>query len=116
MRLVFGTLVAALLVGAWPPMVHAQDKTMNASGAVSAVTASSLTVKGKTDTWTFTIDKDTVVTAKGATHKSLALKVDGKAPTLAEFVKSGDTVDVAYKDMGGMKHASTIKVTAAAMK
>ena len=63
---------------------------------------------------TFDIDKDTVVTAKGATHKSLALKVDGKASVLTEFVKVGDTVSVGYHDMAGAKHAATINVTAAA--
>ena len=95
-----------------PPTVHAQGKTMNASGTVSAVTPSSMTVKGKTEEWTFTIDKDTSVTAKGATHKSLALKADGKATVLTDFIKSGDTVNVSYHDMGNMKHASTINVTA----
>ena len=111
MRLLFGTLVAALLVVLVPPIVQAQGKTMNASGTVSAVTTASLTVKSKTEEWTFTIDKDTTVTAKGATHKSLALKADGKATVLTDFVKTGDTVQVAYQDMGKMKHASTINVT-----
>jgi len=72
-----------------------------------------MTVKGKTDTWTFTIDKDTTVTAKGATHKSLELKAEGKAQKLTEFVKVGDTVTVGYHDQGAKKHAATIRVTAA---
>ena len=116
MRLLFGTLVAVLLVTMVPPTVHAQGKTMNALGTVSAVTPASMTVKAKTQEWTFTIDKDTTVTAKGATHKSLALKADGKATVLTDFVKSGDTVSVAYLEMGTMKHASTITVTISAVK
>ena len=111
MRLLFGTLVAALVVVMAPPTVHAQGKTMNAQGTVSAVTPASMTVKGKTEAWTFTIDKDTTVTAKGASHKSLALKADGKATVLTDFVKTGDTVTVGYLEMGNMKHASTINVT-----
>ena len=112
-------VVAALAMLAVPAMALAgqgEGKTMNATGTVSAVAPDSLTVKGKTDTWTFTIDKGTSVTAKGATHKSLALKADGKATVLTDFVKTGDTVTVAYHDMGAMKHAATINVTAMAAK
>ena len=116
MRLLFGVLVAALLVVTVLPVAHAQGKTMNASGTVSAVTAASLTVKVKTEEWVFTIDKDTEVHAKGATHKSLALKEGGKSAMLTEFVKSGDNVTVAYHDMGGMKHAANINVLTAALK
>jgi hypothetical protein len=105
-------LVMAIGVG-----VSAQaPKTMNAQGVVSTVTTTSLTVKGTSESWTFTIDKDTEVTAKGATHKSLALKADGKSSVLTEFVKVGDRVSVSYHDMGTMKHAATINVTQAALK
>ena len=93
----------------------AKAKTINAMGTVSAVTVDSLTVKGKgTDTWTFTIDKDTTVTAKGATHKTLELKAEGKTNKLTEFVKVGDSVTVGYHDLGAKKHAATIRVTAQA--
>jgi DUF4097 and DUF4098 domain-containing protein YvlB len=85
-------------------------KAMTASGDVTAVAPDSMTVKGKTGEWTFTIDKDTTVMAKGATHKSLALKAEGKASTLTEFVKVGDAVSVTYKEMGAAKHASEIHV------
>jgi len=107
-------LAAVTVAAALPALVHAQAaKTMSARGTVSAVTATSMTVKnGTTDQWTFMIDKDTSVTAKGATHKSLALTADNKAATLTEFVKVGDTVSVSYHDMGTMKHAASITVTA----
>jgi len=111
-----GILVVAVAL-ALPLAVRAEQdaakaKTINAMGTVSAVTVDSLTVKGKTDTWTFTIDKDTTVTAKGATHKTLELKAEGKANKLTEFVKVGDSVTVGYHDMGAKKHAATIRVTA----
>ena len=86
-------------------------KTMNAQGTVSTVTNTSLAVKGTSESWTFTIDKDTEVQAKGATHKSLALKADGKSSVLTDFVKVGDRVSVSYHDMGTMKHAASINVT-----
>ena len=89
------------------------EKTLNAQGAVTAVAPDSLSVKGKGGEWTFTIDKETVVTAKGATHKSLELKAEGKSTKLTDFVKVGDQVTVNYHD-GATKHAANIRVTAPA--
>jgi hypothetical protein len=118
-RLIGGLFAAAVMVVAVVPGIsHAQGagKTMNATGVVSAVAPSSIAVKVKTEDMKFTVDKDTTVTAKGATHKSLAMKADGKATVLTDFVKAGDTVTIAYHDMGAMKHAATINVTNAAPK
>jgi hypothetical protein len=112
-----GVLTAATVALALSGVANAQaPKTMNATGTVSAVSPASITVKGKTaaESWTFVIDKDTSVTAKGATHKSLALKAENKATTLVDFVKAGDTVAVSYHEMGTMKHAASINVTVAA--
>ncbi len=92
----------------------ASDKTMNASGTVSAVSADSLTVKGKTAEWTFAVDKATHVSVSGATKKTAALK-DAKAPTaITEYVKVGDTVMVKYHDMGATKHAAEVNVRVSA--
>ena len=119
MKRLIGVVVGMLVMVAVPALTQAGQagKAMTAMGTVSAATPASLTVKGKAgEEWTFMIDKDTTVTAKGATHKSLALKADGKATMLTDFVKSGDTVNVSYHEMGNMKHAATINVTAAAVK
>jgi hypothetical protein len=116
-----GGLVIALLMVAVPATAlaeltgAAQDKsgkpkTVDAIGAVTAVTPSSLTVKGKNAEWTFTIDKETNVTAKGATTKSLELRAEGKSTKLTDFVKVGDQVTVNYYD-GATKLAATIRVT-----
>ena len=118
MRRLVGTLVGMLLIVAMPALYAGQmgDKK-DAEGTVSAASPSTLTVKGKgTEEWMFTIDKDTEVTARGATHKSLALKAEGKATMLTDFVKIGDVVNVTYHDMGKMKHAAQINVTKPAMK
>jgi hypothetical protein len=122
MTRLIGSLAIALALVTLPMAVRAEQagspaqakpKTLNAMGTVTAVAMDSLTVKSKTESWTFTIDKDTTVNAKGATHKTLELKKEGKASKLTEFVKVGDAVTVSYHDMGATKHASLIRVTAA---
>ena len=129
MKRVFGVFVASLAIIALPAIAFAgqataapakpapqtkpaPSKTLTASGTVEKVATDSLTVKGKTESWTFTIDKDTSVTAKGATHKTLELKAEGKGTKLTDFVKNGDQVTVSYHDMGTMKHAAVVRVTA----
>lgn len=121
MTRLFGVLIVALVMVAVPAMALAEQagdtkaapaqKTINAQGTVTAVAPASLSVKGKNGDWTFTIDNTTTVTAKGATHKTLELKAEGKKPKLTDFVKVGDTVTVNYHDMGATKHAATIRVT-----
>ena len=110
-------LCAAALFALVPTLTAAQGasatkKVLSASGTVSAVSASSLTVKGKADEWTFTIDNDTKVTGKGASTKTAALKDEKKPPVITEFVKVGDSVTVKYHDMGATKHAADVRVTA----
>jgi hypothetical protein len=105
-------LVLGVLLVSGPAFAQAAkaEKTANASGTVSAVTATSLTVKGKTAEWTFDVDKATHVKVAGATKKTAALK-DSKTPTaITEFVKVGDSVTVTYHDMGATKHAADVLV------
>ena len=122
MKRVISVFVASLAIIALPAITFAGQaagaqtkpapaKTLTASGTVEKVAPDSLTVKGKTESWTFTIDKETSVTAKGATHKTLELKAEGKGTKLTDFVKAGDQVTVSYHDMGAMKHASVVRVT-----
>ena len=127
MKRVLSVFVASLAIIALPAITFAGQaqakpapqtkpapaKTLTASGTVEKVAPDSLTVKGKTESWTFTIDKDTSVTAKGATHKTLELKAEGKGTKLTDFVKTGDQVTVSYHDMGTMKHAAVVRVTGA---
>lgn len=94
----------------------AKPKSVTASGEATAVATDSLSVKGKTADWKFTIDKDTVVTGGGASHKNLALKAEGKAPVLTDFVKVGDDVTVTYVEKGADKLAENIRVNRAAPK
>ena len=115
-------LAVALMVAAAP--AFAQDKKaakseakapaakeMSATGTVSAVTADSLTVKGKDAEWTFAVDAKTHVQATGATHKTAAAKADAKPTPITDFVHVGDAVAVKYHDMGATKHAASVRVT-----
>lgn len=88
----------------------AAPKAMSAMGKVTAVSADSVTVKGKDGEWTFGVDKGTTVVAKGASHKVASLNADKKPTVITEFVSVGDDVSVKYHDMGATKHASTVTV------
>ena len=110
----FVALVIAVLpivsVAAQAPAATSKPKSIIANGAVTAVALNTFTVKGKAGEWTFTIDKDTSVTARGATHKSLALKKEDKASTIGEYVKVGADVSVTYHEAGANKIAEQVRV------
>lgn len=92
----------------------AASKTLNASGSVTEVSATSLTIKAKSGDLTFAVDKATHVSVAGATKKTAELKDNKTAPTITEYVKVGDSVTVKYHDMGATKHAADVLVRAAA--
>ena len=108
-------LFVAVLLAAAPAFAQdkASSKTMSATGKVSAVTADSVTVKGKDAEWTFGVDKGTTVVAKGGSHKMAAMKADKKPTLITDFVAVGDDVSVKYHDMGATKHAATVTVRSA---
>jgi hypothetical protein len=109
-------LFVAVLLAAAPAFAQAKaasSKTLSAAGKVSAVTADSVTVKGKDAEWTFGVDKATTVVAKGGSHKMAAMKADKKPTAITEFVSVGDDVTVKYHDMGATKHAATVTVRSA---
>ena len=126
MRRVVTVFVGALLLSAIPAFAQApqptakpaektdtaksSSKTMTENGTVSAVTADSLTVKGKSGDMTFDIDKDTNVQARGASHKTAEMKGEKKPTQITDFVHVGDTVTVRYHDMGDKKHAASVQV------
>lgn len=93
-----------------PEAKPAAPKSATASGKVTAVTADSLSVKGKDAEWTFTVDKGTTVVASGGSHKMAALNADKKPTVITEFVKVGNDVAVKYHDLGATKHAATVTV------
>lgn len=120
MKRVLSLVLGALLVTApvfaqAPPAAKPAGKTVTATGTVSAVTADSVTVKGKDAEWTFAVDKDTKVTVAGASKKTAALKDAKKPSQITEFVKTGDTVTVQYYD-GATKRAAEVLVRSSVKK
>jgi hypothetical protein len=113
-------LVAAAVLVAAPVFAQSKaadkDKTLTATGKVSAIATDSVTVKGKDAEWTFGVDKATTVVAKGGSHKMAALNADKKPTVITEFVSVGDDVSVKYHDMGATKHAATVTVRRPAKK
>ena len=105
-------LLAAPVFAQDKPSKPASDKTLTATGVVSAVSADSLTVKVKGAEWTFAVDKDTHVSATGASRKTAALKSDKKPAQITEYVKVGDSVNVKYHEKGTTKHAADVVVRA----
>jgi uncharacterized protein DUF5666 len=105
-------LPTAPSASAAPAPAEAQTaKTMSASGTVTAVTSSSLTVKATAGESTFTIDAKTKVIGTGAGTKGKEIKEAGAKPQITDFVSTGDTVSVRYREEGGAKLASEVRVT-----
>src|SRR3954467_2354420 len=88
----------------------AKPKGMTATGVVSAVTGSSLTVKEKTGDATFSVDNKTVVSGTGLGTAGRKLMEAGGKTSLADFVTDVDTVTVTYHESGETKTASTVRI------
>lgn len=133
MKRVFAVFVGALVVSALPvfaqadapkadaskakqdaPKAMSDTKSMTAKGKVSAVAADSLTVAGKSGDMVFAVDSSTKIQAKGASHKTDAMKDDKKTPQITDFVHTGDTVSVTYTKDGDKMKAKSLIVTASA--
>jgi len=102
-----------------PPAKDAADqkaKPTSESGVVSAVTGTSLTVKGKAGDTTFTVDAKTVVSGAGFGTAGRKIADAGGKPTLGDFVHTGDSVSVTYHDTGTAKMATNVRVTKKAVK
>jgi len=114
--LVLGVLlVAAPVLAQAPAAAKPAAKTVTVTGTVSAITADSVTVKGKDAEWTFAVDKETKVKMSGASKTTAALKDAKKPAQITEFVKTGDSVTVQYHD-GATKHAAEVLVRSSAKK
>jgi hypothetical protein len=94
-----------------PSRVSVEGRASTASGVVTAVSGSSLTIKGDGGELTFTIDPQTAVVASGAGTETREKKAAGEKPTIGDFVASGDTVSVQYRETGGTRTASEVRVT-----
>ena len=86
-------------------------ETKEATGTVKTVSGKSLTVTDSAaKDWTFEIDKETVVVAKGGSHKMDQLTKEGKPTTLSEFVAEKQTVTVKFSETAGKLVATEVRV------
>jgi hypothetical protein len=108
-KMVSSALVLLFFAG----LVLAQAKAMtkDASGTVKSVAAASLTITddAKKD-WTFVIDKETSVTAKGASHKMREAEGANKATQITDFVMEKQSVNVKYEEKDGKLYAKEVRV------
>ena len=84
----------------------AQDKakTQSMTGAVKAISASSITVESGGKSMTFSVSSSTKLLAKGSTAKTKEVKAKG-APglTITDMVKVGNSVVVRYTGMDAVE-------------
>ena len=86
-----------------------KPKSETASGTVTSMTGSSLTVKTGAGESTFAIDAKTKIVGTGLGTKSKEAAAAGKKQVLADVVGVGDSVAVSYHDMAGAKQASEVR-------
>ena len=111
----FGFAVGLLVVSVGLAAPASAQETKSARGTVTMVGPDSITVKAAERELKFTVDPKTVLTASGAGTAERRADAAGKpGPRLADYVKSGDAVEVNYQETGGTMRASQIrKVTSA---
>ena len=100
-------LACAVLVSAAPAL--AQTKTVK--GKVTTVGANTVTVNVAGKDMTFNVDTKTNVVSKGGSTKTREAQSAGKTgPGIAEVLKAGESVEVAYHEAD--MHADTLRVIA----
>ena len=97
-----------------PPPAPAGAKTVTTTGVVTAVSDSSLAIKGDAGDLRFVIDPKTKIVGSGLGTKSREAQKAGEKTTAADFVRAGDTVSVRYTENEGAKRASEVRVVKAA--
>jgi len=105
-RLAF-VAVAVLLVATFSFAGEVEE----AEGTVKAVTSADVTVTGADGAeWVFAANDDTLVKAKGASHKMKELDEAGEAKTIDKFMKVDQKVTVKYWKEEGKAWAKEIWV------
>ncbi len=101
-------LAVVLVVG--PALSALGQETKSARGAVTAIGPASISVKAGEREMTFAVDPKTTLTASGAGTAERKAEATGKpGPTLADFLKVGDAVEVGYQETGTTMRAVRIQ-------
>lgn len=87
-----------------------EDTGDSVSGQITALSASSMTVKSGSGETTFSIDPKTRVLARGAGAATQEARAAGSGPTIADLVKVGEEVVVTYRTSGKTNVASEVRV------
>jgi hypothetical protein len=105
-------LAVAVLVVLVSGLAYAGEEAKEMAGRVKSVSSASLTVTDSASKdWTFVVDgKETLVVAKGGSHKLDQLKADGKPAVLPEFVSEKQLVSVKYTEKDGKMIARKVVV------
>jgi hypothetical protein len=108
MKRLIAMLGCVVVVAAGPALAQA---TKTVKGSVKEVGANTITVSVAGKDMTFNVDAKTTVVARGAGTKAKAAEAAGKTgPGLAEVMKAGEAVEVAYHEAG--MHADTVRAIA----
>jgi len=103
-------LVAAVAVLAVSGLAFAGDNGI-AQGKVTAVSAKAVTVAVDNGAvWTFEVTQGARVYGQGASHKTRMLVSSGKLTTMDAFVREGQFVSVHYKEKGGTRYLTQLRV------
>ncbi len=106
----FRFAIVLLIVSAGLPAQAAAQETKSARGTVTAVGGDSITVRAAERELQFSVDPKTVLTASGAGTAERRADAAGKpGPRVADFVKTGDAVEVTYQETGSTMRASNIR-------
>jgi hypothetical protein len=87
-----------------------KTETKTVSGEVKSLSTGSVVVTVDHKDWTFIVDKDTTVVAKGASHTMRKAEGDKETTTIADFLKEKQTVAVDYVEKDGKFTAKEIRV------
>jgi hypothetical protein len=87
-----------------------EDSGDSASGRVTAITASSLTIKSGSGDMTFVVDQKTRVVARGAGTATREKRAAGSGPAITDLVRTDDEVTVSYMTTGSSRRASEVRV------
>jgi hypothetical protein len=110
---VAGTLLATDIHSGLQPTegaAPAETAGGSARGTVTAVSGTSITIKGTDKDSTFNVDPKTTVVGQGMGTITRQFKEQGKSPTITDLLKAGDVVYIYFKDAAGAKVASEIRV------